>query len=160
MGYILLIFNPVVLSQTKNTNLTKVRTCSNLIDEITLKKQFLSNNINESKLISANILSSLDDKIKLLDQKNKKTILLNKNVAKFNNDLDYLLLERENLLFKLEVLQKIECLNSKSEFLSKIKDFKRLYNKNIKRNNDLKRVFKLSVVNELNQLSEEVSNEK
>jgi hypothetical protein len=159
IGYLIVILSPIALSQNKNTNLKKIRTCESLTNEILPKKQFLQKNLDETKLISANILYSLNSRTQLLDQKSKKFILINKNAEKFNNDLDYFLIERENLIFKLEELQKIDCSTSKPQFLAKIKSFNQLYKNNIRRNNDLKRFLKLNLIDEINQVSKGVVNE-
>jgi hypothetical protein len=57
------------------------------------------------------------------------------------------------LIFKLEELQKIDCLTSKPQYLAKIKSFNQLYKSNLKRNNDLKRYLKLNIIDEINAIS-------
>ena len=153
IGYLIVILSPVVLGQTKNTTLKKVRTCESLANEILPKKQLIQKKLEESKLISSNVLASLKAQTSLLDKSNKKVTLVNKNIDKYTNDLDYLLIERENLIFKLEELQKINCLTSKPQYLAKIKSFNQLYKSNLKRNNDLKRYLKLNIINEINAIS-------
>ena len=153
IGYLIVILSPVVLGQTKNTTLKKVRTCESLTNEILPKKQLIQKNLEESKLITSNVLASLKAQISLLDKSNKKVTLVNKNIDKYTNDLDYLLIERENLIFKLEELQKIDCLTSKPQYLAKIQSFNQLYKSNLKRNNDLKRYLKLNIIDEVNAIS-------
>ena len=153
IGYLIVILSPVVLGQTKNTTLKKVRTCESLTNEILPKKQLIQKNLDESKLISSNVLASLKAQTSLLDKSNKKVTLVNKNIDKYTNDLDYLLIERENLIFKLEELQKIDCLTSKTQYLAKIQSFNLLYKSNLKRNNDLKRYLKLNIIDEVNAIS-------
>jgi hypothetical protein len=153
IGYLLVILSPIVLGQTKNTTLKKVRTCESLTNEILPKKQLIQKKLEESKLISSNVLASLKAQTSLLDKSNKKVTLVNKNTDKYTNDLDYFLIERENLIFKLEELQKIDCLTSKPQYLAKIKSFNQLYKSNLKRNNDLKRYLKLNIIDEINAIS-------
>ncbi|NBO17488.1 MAG: hypothetical protein EBV07_01175 [Proteobacteria bacterium] len=153
IGYLIVILSPVVLGQTKNTTLKKVRTCESLTNEIIPKKQLIQKKLEESKQITSNVLFSLNSQVQILDKNNKKYNLINKNLDKYNNDLDYFLIERENLIFKLEELQKIDCLTSKPQYLAKIKSFNQLYKSNQKRNNDLKRYLKLNIIDEINAIS-------
>lgn len=140
-------------SYSQNSKEKIVKSCSETVRLVSVRKSYLENSIKLRKQKNSDIFSSL----KNLEGKLKINKPMQEEFDKFYQESDVLILEREDLVSKLDSILKLDCEKDKKSYLTKLNIFNNNYKNHLRKENKIREDFEENIMLKLEGVKNETN---